>query len=60
MSRRFNDLDVLYDDSGKTARTAENLMLLSQRISTVSVTLVSEVRPTSKRLVVFDLDYVKW
>ena len=55
----FNDLDVLYDDSGKTARTAENLMLLSQRISTVSVTLVNEVRPSSKRLIVFDLDYVK-
>ena len=54
----FNDMDVDYsgDTSGKTVRTADNLMLLQQRIASVEVTLINEVRP-SKKLIVFDLDY---
>jgi ubiquitin-like domain-containing CTD phosphatase 1 len=55
----FNDLDVDYsgDRSGKTVRTPDNLMLLSQRIATVDVTQINPARGPGNKLIVFDLDY---
>lgn len=57
----FNDLDFDYsgDTSGKSVRTADNLMLLSQRIATVEVTQINPVRaaPGKSKLIVFDLDH---
>ena len=55
----FNDLDLDYsgDGSSESVRTPGNLMLLSERISSVNVTLINTIRSTQSKLIVFDLDY---
>ena len=55
----FNDLDLDYsgDGSSESVRTPANLMLLSERISSVDVTQINPIRSAQSKLIVFDLDY---
>ena len=51
------DLDYSGDGSSESVRTPANLMLLTERISSVDVTQINPIRSAQSKLIVFDLDY---